>query len=104
MVIMQNRWSSASVIVLPGQCRYTSPTSNSSKYRPNGRSWTVMGREPSCVLPERFTSDEVESDTKCRKAPLTDRPDWGRGHGHVRVAGGGEPGRSPPSEPVARDV
>ncbi len=31
MVIMQNRWSSASVIVLPGQCRYTSPTTKSSR-------------------------------------------------------------------------
>src|SRR5207237_5174963 len=43
IVIMQNRWSSYSVIVLPGQCLYTSPTSKSSKYRPNGRSYTVIG-------------------------------------------------------------
>src|SRR6266536_436160 len=36
MVIMQNRWSSYSVMVLPGQCLYTSPTSKSSRYLPNG--------------------------------------------------------------------
>src|SRR5579884_3117622 len=35
IVIRQKRWSSYSVIVLPGQCLYVAPTSNSSKYRPN---------------------------------------------------------------------
>ena len=38
IVIMQNRWSSYSVIVLPGQCLYTSPTTKSSRWRPKGRS------------------------------------------------------------------
>src|SRR5215217_939827 len=45
IVIMQNRWSSYSVIVLPGQCLYTSPTTKSSKWRPNGRSFVVIGIE-----------------------------------------------------------
>ena len=31
IVIMQKRWSSASVIVLPGQCLYTSPMAKSSR-------------------------------------------------------------------------
>src|SRR5436305_15302100 len=34
MVSRQNRWSSPSVTVLAGQCLYTAPTSNSSRYRP----------------------------------------------------------------------
>jgi hypothetical protein len=41
MVMRQKRWSSYSVIVLPGQWRYTSPGTKSSRYRPNGRSYTV---------------------------------------------------------------
>src|SRR5207245_10588665 len=36
IVSRQNRWSSASVTVLAGQCLYTAPTSNSSRYRPYG--------------------------------------------------------------------
>src|SRR5258707_4667644 len=36
IVIRQNRWSSASVTVFAGQCLYTAPTSNSSRYRPYG--------------------------------------------------------------------
>src|SRR3954470_6276386 len=47
IVIMQNRWSSYSVIVLPGQCRYTSPTTKSSRCRPNGLSWVVMAAQGS---------------------------------------------------------
>src|SRR3569623_1694774 len=35
MVSRQNRWSSYSVTVLPGQCWYVAPTSNSSYVRPN---------------------------------------------------------------------
>src|SRR5437899_6612043 len=42
IVIMQKRWSSYSVMVFPGQCLYTSPGSKSSKYRPKGRSCTVI--------------------------------------------------------------
>jgi hypothetical protein len=37
IVIRQNRWSSASVTVFAGQCSYTSPTWNSSRYRPYWR-------------------------------------------------------------------
>jgi hypothetical protein len=47
MVMRQNRWSSYSVTVMPGQCRYTAPTSNSSKYRPNctGSLLVALGRD-----------------------------------------------------------
>src|SRR5947209_14813260 len=34
IVSRQNRWSSPSVTVLAGQCLYTAPTSNSSRYLP----------------------------------------------------------------------
>src|SRR5918998_1090374 len=56
IVIMQNRWSSYSVMVLPGQWRYTSPTSKSSRWRPNGRSIVAMGdtlRSHAAAEPDR---------------------------------------------------
>src|SRR5947208_1646526 len=53
IVIMQNRWSSYSVMVFPGQCLYTSPGSKSSKYRPKGRSCTVMTAELT-IPPDRY--------------------------------------------------
>src|SRR3546814_9687657 len=43
---MQNRWSSYSVIVLPGQCLYTSPGTKSSRWRPKGRSCVVIAPDP----------------------------------------------------------
>src|SRR3546814_10319867 len=46
MVIRQNRGSSYAVIVLPGQCSYTSPGTKSSRWRPKGRSGVVIAPDP----------------------------------------------------------
>src|SRR6266536_2644370 len=53
MVSRQNRWSSYSVTVLPGQCLYVAPTSNSSKYRPNPIRPSVSLRLPDSVADRR---------------------------------------------------
>src|SRR5215471_14395130 len=52
MVSMLNSVSSYSVIVRPGQCLYTSPTSNSSKHLPNciSTSLSYLVEVSACLL------------------------------------------------------
>src|SRR5262252_38524 len=70
IVIMQKRWSSYSVMVLPGQCLYTSPASKSSKYRPKGRSCTVMEGKLT-IPPDRDGEGEKEGATVGQVSLLT---------------------------------
>ena len=57
IVSREKRWLSASVTVFPGQCLKTSPTSNSSKYRPklSFLSWTIRRPRPRLPRPRECT-------------------------------------------------
>src|ERR1700685_4824693 len=96
MVIIQNRWSSASVMVLPGQCRYTSPGSKSSRKRPKG--WSEVVTTPAL----RLVADElwprggpqhpvgvrltVDGHAPCVAGTRRERR-WAEGHGQGHVDG-----------------
>src|SRR5947209_6298018 len=82
IVIMQKRWSSYSVMVLPGQCLYTSPGSKSSKYRPKGRSCTVIRRS----LRSRPTGTEKEREVAMPQVSLLAKVTAQHGKGDELVA------------------
>src|SRR3546814_3713706 len=67
---MQNRWSSYSVIVLPGQCLYTSPGTKSSRWRPKGRSCVVIAPDPRSATRRSTSRSGPFRAIPCRKGTV----------------------------------